>query len=517
MVRIIVGNVYSKIVGFLPDDIQADLDNVLSYRVQNSRFIPSVKSGQWDGIVRLYFKYKGQSFYTGLMSFVRDILKKYNVPFEIVDRRTAPEQNFPELVFTPPPNYEVRDYQGITIDRSLKFTRGILSVCTGGGKTLIVTEIIGKIKTYPFIFYVLTKDLMEQAYDVLSTCLNQPIGMIGDGKCDIQKITVCTIQTAILALNSGNPKFDISDYLFDDEDAWDEKGIEDEEKIERIRKLIQMARGVYLDECHHAASRTAKEVMLASNNAFWRFGGSATPKRESGDDIMIQALFGAKIVDISASYLIKRGWLVKPRIFFEPIVTQSKFHSYHKIYSECIVKNDIFNNHVADTAKHLIARGMSTLILVKQIPHGNYIKNLIPNSEFLTGKVTSLKRTEIIQKLKDRKIPCMIATSLADEGLDIPSLDVVLIAGGGKSSTRLFQRIGRTLRKDKSNLSKDKSMVIIYRHTAKYLVDHAKRVRSLLKREPEFEIIDSKGKDYICDEIDEVLGIKNKRIGLFDA
>ena len=924
MVKIIVGNVYSKIVGFLPEDIQKELDKTLSYKLQGARFIPSVKSKQWDGVVRLYYRFKGQSFYTGLLAMVRELFKKHNIPFELVNDRPKPDINYPELDFVPSKDFENRDYQDFTIDRALKFTRGVLSVCTGGGKTLIVTRLISKIKTYPFIFYVLTKDLMEQAHGVMTKCLNQSIGKIGDGEVDIKKISVCTIQTAILALNMGNSKFKISDYSFDDEDSWDEKGIENAEKAAKIRKLIQMAKGVYVDEClsgdtkvntekgifkikdvqknkcrfvqtcdginiiyrpivrwwdngikgtlniklsngdhiqctenhllftkrgwikaknlnskdhlfcanvdvvkklpsqinidrknlssdiklklepktngkkfiknilqdchsvnvdaktrffldikhlknlykdkgvkqefpniskgminnqyfpstillqvskkskqllehawgihvsdylmedqkilnyirrmgyvkkngqnirlnfyedmtlnskqlktwamenfrcghglhacqllpllhqnyikmgkkkfdmkfstllaksglhggyvttdqtvldvfrciqrdgliqktelygnglmngnftakynnvikkikniivfdliqkdqnvyqnilenmsqnswntnwttikniskgkkqrvydievkdthcffanntlvhncHHASARTVKDVLLASPNAYWKYGGSATPQREGGDDIMIQAMFGSKIVDINASYLIKKNWLVKPYIFFEPIENKTEFHSYHKIYETCVVKNDRFNDHVADTAKHLISRGLSVLILVKQYPQGNYLKASIPNSEFITGKVSTEKRTEIIDNLRKRRIMCMIATSLADEGLDIPSLDAVLIAGGGKSSTRLFQRIGRTLRKDKDG-TKNKSIVVIYEHDSKYLFRHVQKVRTLLKREPEFVVRNSKGVNFICGEIDEVLGFESKQSDLF--
>jgi len=515
MVKIVVGNIYSKIVGILPDSVNEDLDKILSYKVQDARFIPKVKQGKWDGIIRLYQQYRGQTFYTGLMSLVREALTERKIPFELIDRRVRPEHNYPELQFKPVSSYQERDYQDLTVQRALKFTRGVLEVCTGGGKTIIVTRLIGEIKTYPFLFYVTTKDLMEQAHYYLSSNLNQPIGMIGDGKADIQKISVCTIQTAVMAINT-NVSLKLDDYIYDDEDAWDEKGIENAETKEKIKTLIRCARGVYLDECHHASCRTAKEVLLASPDAFWRFGGSATPQRESGDDIMIQAIFGAKIVKVNASYLIGRNFLVKPYVFFEPIECKTSFHSYAKIYKECVVKNNLFNVHVAETANHLISRGLSTLVLVKQIPHGKDLESMIPNSQFLTGKITSQKRTDIIEKLRKREIPCMIATSLADEGLDIPSLDAVIIAGGGKSSTRLFQRIGRTLRKSSGDV-KTRSIVVLYRHSVKYLEAHTKKVRSLLKREPEFVVIDSKGSKFICGEIDEVLGLENKQQTVFSS
>jgi len=514
-VKIVIGNVYSKIVGSLPDKVQTELDDVLSYKHPNARHIPSVKKKKWDGVFRLYYRNRGQQFYTGLLAFVRDVLKDNNIPYVAQDDRINPGKNYPELTFTPPPNYDERDYQGVTVDRSELFTRGIISMATGGGKTISVVKLIAKLQTYPFLFFVLTKDLMDQAYDTLSTCLKVPIGRIGDGQADFQKITVCTIQTAIRALNAQNSKFKLKDYKFDDEDVWDEKGIENSEKAAKIQKLIGMCKGLYMDETHHSASKTCMEVLTCAKNAYWRFGGSATPYRESGDEIMIQAMFGSKIVDINASYLIKEGYLIHPYIFFEPIDGESDYHSYGKIYKECIAENEPFNRHVADTAKHLMSRNLSTLILVQQYKQGDILKKMIPGSEFVTGKMSSINRRNAIQDLRDRKSLCMIATSLADEGLDIPTLDAVLLAGGGASATRVNQRIGRTLRQDKNDPKAD-SIVVVYDHyNTRFLKDHTKKIRRILKKEPEFTIMESKGEGFINDEIDDVLGFPHISTDIF--
>lgn len=516
MIKIVVDNIYSSIVGYLPDEVSKALDKVLSYRIQQARFVPSVRAKRWDGVFRLYNKNR-QSFYTGLLSFVRGVLTKYDVDYRMVDRRACPEINMPSLKFTPSKDFEDRDYQNFTIDRAIKFTRGVLQVCTGGGKTMIVTRIIAQLQTGPFIFFVLTKDLMRQAHEQLSECLNEPIGIIGDGMCDIKNVTVCTVQTAIRALHWGH-KFKVSDYVFDDEDKWDEKSIENAEKAEKIQKLIQGARGVYFDEAHHVAARICKEVLIAAQNAFWRFGGSATPYRDAGDEIMIQAMFGAKIVNISASYLIRKDFLIRPYILFEEVDSANDFHSWQKVYSTAIVHNDAFNNHVADTAMHLVNRGLSTLVLVKQYPHGDYLKERILGSEFVTSRMSGKKRSEKIQDLRTGRLKCMIATSLADEGLDIPTLGAAILAGGGASVTRTNQRIGRTIRKEKGS-TRDKSIVICYDHKkTRFLKKHTKKIKRILKTEEEFVIRDSKGKDFICDEVDDILSIKHSsRATIFDV
>jgi len=275
------------------------------------------------------------------------------------------------------------------------------------------------------------------------------------------------------------------------------------------------ANNILVHNCHHSSAKTVREVLTSSTNAFWRYGGSATPYRESGDEIYIQAMFGGKIVDINASYLIKKGYLVKPFIFFVPMDIKTAYHTYSRIYKECISENADLNNSVAKIAKHFTKRKMTVLILVKQISHGNNIKSLIPGSEFMSGKMKSKKRTEILDRLRKKDVMVVIATSLADEGLDVPTLDAVIDAGGSASATRVNQRIGRALRTSKGG--KNRSIIVLFDHKSKYLEKHSSKVKKILKQEPEFSISISKGPDFICDEIDSVLGIEIHTQTIFDV
>jgi superfamily II DNA or RNA helicase len=156
------------------------------------------------------------------------------------------------------------------------------------------------------------------------------------------------------------------------------------------------------------------------------------------------------------------------------------------------------------------------LFLVQHYPQGEILKILIPITEFLTGKMADGKREQSINDLRERKKACLIATSLADEGLNIPTLDAVLLAGGGASSTRVHQRIGRTLRIDRKSANpRDRSIIIYFEHHgAKYLDKHAKKARRIMKMEPLFHIIDSAGPTYIKQEIDQIMDNKDKPLSL---
>jgi superfamily II DNA or RNA helicase len=230
--------------------------------------------------------------------------------------------------------------------------------------------------------------------------------------------------------------------------------------------------------------------MRAARKAYWRFGGSATPYREDGADLMIQALFGRKLVNITPSYLIERDFLVRPHIFNVKMDAHfGDFFTYSKIYKHWIVENDPLNKLVATTMKYLENAGVSTLTLVQRYEHGERLQALLPGIPFIRGDMPRKERKKLIQDLKSGAIKSCIATTLADEGLDVKRLGAVLIPGGGKSITRVYQRVGRVLRPfEADGIKKTHAVAVLFQHDARFLKEHGSRVRKLMEEEPAFII-----------------------------
>ena len=115
-------------------------------------------------------------------------------------------------------------------------------------------------------------------------------------------------------------------------------------------------------------------------------------------------------------------------------------------------------------------------------------------------------RHDILEKLRAGEIPSCIATTLADEGLDVRRLSAVIVAGGGKSQTRVYQRIGRALRtfKDASGKVKANAIVILFHHNCRFLDNHGKSIRRLLSREKAFVVIDTTP-EHVLKDISDVL------------
>lgn len=79
----------------------------------------------------------------------------------------------------------------------------------------------------------------------------------------------------------------------------------------------------------------------------------------------------------------------------------------------------------------------------------------------------------------------IIATSIYDEGYNLPSLDCIILAGAGKSGIKLTQRIGRVLR---PKLDGRPAHIYDFIDGIKFLRQHYLKRRKLL--ELEFEIVE---------------------------
>ena len=88
--------------------------------------------------------------------------------------------------------------------------------------------------------------------------------------------------------------------------------------------------------------------------------------------------------------------------------------------------------------------------------------------------------------LRRGEIEVLIATTLADEGLDLPPLRTLIIAFGGKSKTRTLQRIGRLVRPYEG-----KKIAVAYelKEDCPYIADHLEMRLKLYRTEPHWRIV----------------------------
>jgi superfamily II DNA or RNA helicase len=88
--------------------------------------------------------------------------------------------------------------------------------------------------------------------------------------------------------------------------------------------------------------------------------------------------------------------------------------------------------------------------------------------------------------MRNGELDVLVASKIFDQGIDIPELNSLVLAGSGKSSARALQRIGRVIRKGKD---KKDAIVVDFYDQCKYLREHSKARKNIYMTEPGFKII----------------------------
>ncbi len=448
------------------------IDEVTSFWIQGAEYNPKYAKGTWDGRRHLFNK-RDHTFPTGLLPRLIARFKKNEYTYHLIDDRPIPK---PSLKIAAP-SLPLREYQETVIKKALEYRRGILEMATGSGKTLVAASLISKLKL-PTVFFVHTRELLYQTKEYFETHLGCPIGQIGDGKIQIEPITVATIQTVVRALGEK--------YQFFDEEDQDDLTQVDTARDD-IVKLIESAPVVFFDECHHLPADTCYTVAMKTSNAYYRYGLSATPYRADHQDLLIESALGPKIIKINASVLIDQKYLVPPRIKYFNVQSLQNLGNkdYATVYQQHIVQNPHRNKQITHIVQGMVQEGRTVLILVQQVKHGLELYRLIEGSEFIQGNDSTLKRNKVLKRFKSKELKVLIATTLADEGLDVPTLGCVILAGGGKSETRALQRVGRALRPIEE---KTEAIIIDFIDEAPYLKEHSMQRLQIFKTEPRFTI-----------------------------
>ncbi len=416
-------------------------------------------SREWDGKIS-FLKY-GMKFRFGFIYMVIGFLQDAGYRIEIIDQRTnlIPEPTkFVE-------NLEVWDLRPFMVE-DMKFflsnnlygfynPSGIYSAATNSGKNtfLVSTFLTLNVKT---LLLVHRKELFEQAYEFFTEC-GVEVSRFGRGKKELGFFTLAMVRTLKNASKSLN-----------------------------IKKYLRSVKCLQVDESHRASAAEYKTV-IDHMNPFSTLYVSGTPLAhdEDVDKMNILARVGTQIKKISNKFLIEKGYSQK--VFY-------KFLEYEERMPEGIPyleEHDILKfspSRMAALRKECEDNmGKQILIVVEHIDHGDFIlenlEDLPTIVEFVHG--SDKNRAEKLQRFKDGYCNILISSLIVKEGLNIPAINIGILALGGKSTITVLQLIGRVLRNDGIN---DSCLWVDFKDQGKYLEEHT-QVREEIYEKEGFEKI----------------------------
>ena len=221
----------------------------------------------------------------------------------------------------------------------------------------------------------------------------------------------------------------------------------------QVRELLKTCKAFIVDEAH-VASVIIEELGKYASNAFYKLGLSGTPWRTDNQEIRIEGALGRKIIQVSASDLIERGYLVQPKIFLCKVNDFFEAKTYAEIYNLNIVNNWERNYRIKQFAEGFMLNNRPTLILVERREHGAILESMIENAVFVPGGDKGEEdptdeeknyRRRMLNAVENNEI-ILIATQWANVGVDAPRISCLILAGSNQSSVTTYQQVGRVLR-----------------------------------------------------------------------
>ncbi|WP_323016458.1 DEAD/DEAH box helicase [Castellaniella sp.] len=440
--------VTAKLVG-ASDEAQSKVRAALSYMQAGAEHTAAFKAHRWDGR-STFFDNATQTFPRGFVQYVHVALSKAGFQVRMV-KKLLPEPLGPEdPVVDEFGNGDPRyDYQPETVRLLLRHGQMIAQIATGGGKSRIAQMAVARINR-PTLFLTTRSVLMYQMAKKFKK-MGKKVAILGDGSLQVSKEVTCAMTQSVAAwLKDPDPE---------KTSPGSEKYEKQRAKQKKMIEILSRFELVILEEAHEVSGESFFDIMRNCVNAHYRLALTATPfmKDDEEANMRLMASSGHVGIQVSEKLLIDRGILAKPYFkYIELRMPAAKLYRstpWQRAVELGIVHYDYRNKCIAVEAMRAARYKLTTMILVGRKEHGALLEDVLTRAgmrvEFIQGSDDQDEREAALARLGRGDIDVLIGTNILDVGVDVPSVGVIVLAGGGKAEVALRQRIGRGLRAKK--------------------------------------------------------------------
>jgi superfamily II DNA or RNA helicase len=310
--------------------------------------------------------------------------------------------------------WDLRPYQEEAVEAIKNNTRGVISLATGLGKSMVAIHATKALKQKTLIV-VPTVNLANQFFeDAASAFGRNRVSIYGGGHKKINDITI-----------------GVSNSVSRNIDAFEAQKI-----------------GLTLfDEAHHAPAPTIFKIAETLGNNGRIFGLTATPYRSDGRDLLITAACGQILIDRDLKWGIDNKYLAEPHFFVRKVKTTGNEYSGDKLknYKAHVLHDANMQKVIFNDFSNFVNNQVPVLILVDMVEHGRTLETAT-GVPFATGE--DKNSYSYIEDFNSGKINALIATEgAAGEGIDIKRIKALIMANFAASKGLIMQCIGRALRK----------------------------------------------------------------------
>ena len=399
-----------------------------------------------------------------------EILKKFDnagISYKIEDKRTKGQEL--NISF----RGELRESQIPAVETMLENETGILHAATAFGKTVVCCDMIAR-RGISTLILVDRADLMNQWIKRLEEFLD-----IDEELPEYQTKTRRTRKRKSLIGNLQGAHDTLTGIV-------DVAMIRSLKKKDGFHPKLKEYAQVYFDECHHAASDSAIEV-LQEINAKYVYGVTATPKRGDGKEKINEFLLGPIRYRFTAKDRAEEqniNHLVYPRFTRTVKPHHLSKTPYGNDAYELIRNNDVRDEQIIRDVADCVQAGRTPVVLTKYVDHAKKLserlKTYADRLILLTGaNGTKARRAQVeeLNKVDNSDSLILVGTgSLLGEGFDFPRLDTLFMATPVSGENVVEQYVGR-LNRDYDG----KENVIVYDYVDSHIPKFDKMYSARMK------------------------------------
>lgn len=504
--RILSNPVVAKVEN-ISDKAKLALSDAMSFIVEGHEHMGA---GDWDGKSSL-FDWTSGKFPAGFIPTAEAVLQKQGYEVQNL-RKPLPQPLGPMPTPDVPivdnfPADPARAYQFKTVRILEKRGNMVARVATGGGKSRIAALCITRIgrktafvTTRQVLLYQMGEALEEASKRILETLSDDTllkmmgaaiapklkahkISYVGDSVWDTSgDVVLAMVQTLADRL----APFEADSYKTASENEvarqrW-------KRRHDEVRAFCDEVEFLIAEEAHEAGGQSYYEVCKAMKKAYYRLALTATPMMRDGEsNVRLVAMFGPIRIQVTEKQLIDAGILARP--VFKFVKTQMprtlrRTTAWQKAEDLGIVTNTWRNKYACAETIRAARFGLSTLILVKRQRHGKIVHEMLKQcglrGVYIFGNTSKEKRQDALRRLASGDYDYVIGSTILDVGVDVPSIGLLIILGGGKAEVQHRQRIGRALRR-KTAMPNFAFIVDFDDPLNKHLIKHSKQRRAIVE------------------------------------
>lgn len=246
--------------------------------------------------------------------------------------------------------------------------------------------------------------------------------------------------------------------------------------------------GILVHNCHRAGG-TEYSKLLQMVDAGMRVFVSGTPLSNVGkvNNMVIVGLSGPTLGRVSNKELIEKEHSLRPKVKIFLNVTPSQAFDYAQELKDVVHNSKTRAKMIADMC--IKRDGKQILVCFIEIKHGLFMKKAISEHPDFYGRVEMVHGKDAgkfykIDDFKKGKIDVLLTSTILKEGVNIPNIEVLIMAQAGKSIITVKQFVGRALRTDGKNVEVE---IIDFYDVGRYASLHSRK-RLKIYRDEGFDV-----------------------------